>query len=347
MSFSPKFVIFLLLSLLSGPLTAAEESALSEGMQNPGYHEPPTWFKSSFMDLQEDLAEANNAKKRLILYFYQDGCPYCGKLLSVNWKQPDIVQKTNKNFDVIAINLWGDREITGFDGLSMTEKQFSEKKRVMYTPTLLLLNEQGEVALRINGYYPPTKFSAALDYVAEKRENSLAFSDYYKDAASKGSSNKLHSSKQYLSPPYRLAASDRGNTKPLLVLYEQRFCAHCDEIHKDIFSRPESKELLNKFDVVLLDRWGKSPVTTPKGETTTALKWANQLKINYAPSLIFFDSMGNEVFRTEAYLKAFHIQSVMDYVSSGAYKTQPNLQRFIQARADALEAKGIHVDLMR
>ena len=344
---SYKLATLLIFSLLCGLVGAAEDNKLSEGMENPGYHEPPSWFKSSFMDLQEDLAEASEAKKRIILYFYQDGCPYCGKMLSVNWKQKDIVIKTRGNFEVIAINLWGDKEITGFDGKTMTEKQFAEQKRVMYTPTLLLLNEQGKVALRINGYYPPKKFSAALDYVAQKRENSLAFSDYYKDAASKNSSKQLHSSKEYLSKPYNLSAKSRNSNKPLLVLYEQRFCAHCDEIHKDILQRPESLQLLEKFDVVLLDRWGKSPVLTPKGKNTTELKWANQLKVNYAPSLIFFDNKGNEVFRTEAYLKAFHIQSVMDYVSSEAYKIQPNLQRFIQTRADALEAKGMHVDLMR
>jgi hypothetical protein len=37
---------------------------------------------------------------------------------------------------------------------------------------------------------------------------------------------------------------------------------------------------------------------------------------------------------------------VMDYVASGAYLEQPSFQRFIAARADALEAQGIHVDLM-
>ena len=344
---SYKFTAVLLISLLSGFVSAAEENKLSEGMENPGYHEPPAWFKSSFMDLGEDLSEANESKKRIILYFYQDGCPYCGKLLSVNWQQKDIVKKTRQNFEVIAINLWGDKEVTDFDGKTMTEKQFSENKRVMYTPTLLLLNEQGKVALRINGYYPPKKFSAALDYVAQKRDTKMAFSEYYKDAASKGSSKQLHSSTTYLSRPYHLSAKARNSNKPLLVLYEQRFCAHCDEIHKDIFKRPESQKLLEKFDVVLLDRWGKSTVRTPKGDNTTALKWANQLKINYAPSLVFFDNKGNEVFRTEAYLKSFHIQSVLDYVSSEAYKTQPNLQRYIQARAEALEAKGVHVDLMR
>ncbi|MBD3610781.1 MAG: thioredoxin fold domain-containing protein [Gammaproteobacteria bacterium] len=325
---------------------AAEEAKLGSGMVNPGYHEPPAWFKNSFMDFQEDLAEANDAGKRVILYFYQDGCPYCGKLLSVNWKQADIVKKTNDHFDVIAVNMWGDRELTDFDGQTMTEKQLAEKKKVMYTPTLLFLNEKGDVALRVNGYYKPKKFLAALNYVAAKKETSLAFSDYYK-ASDKGQvSSKLHIANTYLPKPYRLSSQARNSNKPLLVLYEQRFCQHCDEIHNDIFKRPVSQQLLKKFDIVLLDRWGKDNVITPEGKTTSAIKWANELKINYTPSLIFFDNSGKEVFRTEAYLKAFHIQSVLDYVSSAGYKTQPSLQRFIQARAAAIEAKGGHVDLM-
>jgi hypothetical protein len=62
--------------------------------------------------------------------------------------------------------------------------------------------------------------------------------------------------------------------------------------------------------------------------------------------MVMFDRSGKEVFRTEAYLKAFHLQSAMDYVLSGAYRDQPSFQRYIQARAEALEAKGVHIDLM-
>jgi thioredoxin-related protein len=74
---------------------------------------------------------------------------------------------------------------------------------------------------------------------------------------------------------------------------------------------------------------------------------ARQLDVKYAPSMVFFDKAGKEVFRTEAYLKAFHVQSVLDYVASAAYHTQPNFQRFIAARAEKLEAQGIHVDLWK
>lgn len=331
---------------LGSMLHAADEN-LGEGMVNPGYHEPPNWFKQSFMDLQEDLAEANENGKRLLLYFYQDGCPYCGKLLSVNWTQPDIVKKTRDNFDVIAVNLWGDRDVTDFSGNTMTEKRFAESKRVMYTPTLLFLNEKGEVALRVNGYYPPKKFAAALDYIAGRNENRLTFSEYYREETNSQASKKLHVDSNYLNKPYRLTPSARKDNRPLVVLFEQRWCDPCDELHEDIFKREETKKYLKKFDIVLLDRWSKEPVLTPGGDKTTAIEWAKQLKVNYAPSMIFFDKGGKEVFRTEAYLKSFHVQSVLDYVSSEAYKEQPNLQRFIQARADKLHEQGIEVDLMK
>ena len=68
--------------------------------------------------------------------------------------------------------------------------------------------------------------------------------------------------------------------------------------------------------------------------------------MQYAPSLVFFDQQHREVFRTDAWLKAFHVQSAMDYAASGAYREQPEFQRFIADRAAALEAQGIHIALM-
>jgi len=85
----------------------------------------------------------------------------------------------------------------------------------------------------------------------------------------------------------------------------------------------------------------------PDGKTTSVVQWASDLNVQYAPSLVFFDGHGVEVFRTEAWLKAFHTQSAIDYVASGVYQVQPSFQRFISARAGALEARGIHADIMK
>ena len=320
------------------------DTALETGMVNPGYHEKPDWFVESFLDIREDVDEAAVAGKRVVLYFYQDGCPYCKKLLDTNLALKDTVDKLRGGFNVIAINMWGDREVTGFGGEATTEKAFAKALRVMFTPTLLFLDEQGGVVLRVNGYYAPHKFNAALDYAAVHDGSAPSFRDYLAGAAPKQASGRLHSDPAFL--PATAALNARGSGKHLLVFFEQKECEPCDELHSDILQRPGSREQLARLDAVLLDMWSNEPVRRPDGRTSSVAEWARELDVKYAPSLVFFDRDGGEVFRAEAYLRSFHIQSVMDYVSSGAYLEQPSFQRFIAARADALEAQGIHVDLM-
>jgi thioredoxin-related protein len=337
-------VLLLIVQPAFGAGPADQGDSLEEGMVNPGYHEQPAWFRQSFLDIREDIKEAGEQGKRLVLYFYQDGCPYCKKLLEINFSQQAIVDKTRNSLDVIAVNMWGDREVIDFKGEPTTEKQFATDLKVMFTPTLLFLDEQGKVIMRLNGYYPPHKFGTVVDYVGQHKEKEVSFRDYWARVSPLASTGKLHTDASYLQAPYRLA--ERGSGKPLLVLFEQKDCAPCDELHLDILKRKESADLLKRFDVVLLDMWSKTPLQTPGGVDSTAAEWSKQLSIQYAPSMVLFDESGQEVFRREAYLKAFHTQGSMDYVLSGAFKTQPSFQRYLRARVAELEAQGIHVDLM-
>ncbi|MCU7843173.1 MAG: thioredoxin fold domain-containing protein [Candidatus Thiodiazotropha sp. (ex Monitilora ramsayi)] len=338
---------FLLIGLLfTGGLSAAEGEGLGKGMVNPGFHEKPAWFKHSFLDLREDVGEAAEENKRVLLFFHQDGCPYCAKLLNENFTIKEIVDKTNRGFQVIEINIWGDSEVTDLNGDSTTEKDFAAALKVMYTPTLLFLDEQGRNALRINGYFPPHKFSTALDYVAEKQETQQRFRDYLAQRQPVAASGKLHREPGYLQPPYDLRSQSRKSGKPLLVMMEMKQCPPCDELHQEILSRPELQKSLSEFDVAVIDVWSSEKLVTPTGERISANDWASNLEINYTPSLIFFDDLGREIFRMEAFLKRFHIHAVMDYVTTGSYREQPNFQRFVQARADHMREQGIEVNLM-
>lgn len=342
------FLVGVLLGLQPAVMAATEGHGLGEGMVNPGYEEKPDWFKLSFLDIREDVQEAKAADKRVMLYFYQDGCPYCAKLLRDNFGQREISEKTQQHFDVIAINMWGNREVTDMSGKTVTEKDFAANHRVMFTPTLLFLDEQGEVALRVNGYYFPAKFDAALDYVAAKKEKQTSFAEYYSKLNIEPSKGQLHQDERFLKPPYDLTAAARGTGKPLVVLFEQQHCRACDELHEDILQRPRTGEELSKVDAVLLDQWADTPVVTPKGKSTTARAWAKAMEVKHAPTLVFFNAEGEEVFRTEAYLKAFHIQGAMHYVHTGAYRAQPNFQRFLQGRREEIEKEeGQPVDLWR
>lgn len=334
--------------MLAGPAVSASEETNPNERRDLGYPAEPDWFKNSFLDVREDVAEAKADGKRVILYFYQDGCPYCAKLLRENFGDLDISATAREHFDIIAINLWGDREVTDFDGAATTEKAFAADLEVQYTPTILLLDEDAAVVLRIDGYFPPHQFHQGLRYVARKRERQgEAFRDFYRRQKVQPASGRLHREGGFLAQPLRLADNRAESARPLVVLFEQPVCAACDELHRDTLKRAPVAFSLSNFDAAIVDAWSDDPLQTPDGRELRARDWAAELGIEYTPSLVFFDGKGREVFRSEAYLKGFHIHGALDYVATGSYEHQPSFQRFLQARMDALHARGIDVDLMQ
>jgi thioredoxin-related protein len=334
-------VLFIVLTFHVSSAYSSSEGELNPGMVNPGHEEHPAWFKVSFLDLFEDIEDATNNNKRLMVYYFQDGCPYCKILLEENFSQREIAEKTQKYFDVVAINLWGDREVYVGDK-QYTEKQFAEALKVQYTPTLLFFDENNKIIFRANGYYPPEKFSALLDYIGNKQESLISYQDYMEKLNPQPATGRLHDDINSVVSIDDLSQTD----KPLLVMFEQKKCSPCDELHLDIAKRKESVELLSRFNVAVLDMWSDRVVKTPSGKNMKIRDWVKKLDVKYAPSLLFFDESGEEVFRSDAYLKAFHTQTVMDYVASGAYKTQSNFQRYVDQRADHLREQGIEVNLM-
>ena len=349
-----KYILPITLALLAVSAYAAEPAAaptqLEAGLVNPGAIDKPAWFKESFLDLRDDIKEASAANKRLVLYFYQDGCPYCAKLIQDNFGKQSITDKTQKNFDVIAINMWGDRSVTAVDGKETTEKVFATDLKVQYTPTMLFLDETGKVVLRVNGYYAPDKFELALDFVAGKHDKAGSFKDYYTQLKASGkaitTAATTYTLPGALPQPLRLQDAHQDSKRPLMVVFAQKDCETCDELYNDIFKRKELAYSLSNLDLAQADPDDTTTIQTPDGKEMTLADWAKSLEIKYSPSLLFFDADGKEVFRTEAYFKAFHTHGAIDYVVSGAYQWMPEFQRYLQHRREALAEHGFPVNLM-
>jgi thioredoxin-related protein len=305
--------------------------------------EPPEWFSESLLDLRDDVAEAAAAGKRVMLYFGQDGCPYCKQLMEVNFRQEAIATKAQRQLVALALNIWGDREVTWTDGTVATEKQLAARLKVQFTPTLIFLDERGGVALRVNGYYPPHHFDAALDYVSLKRERKPGFAEFLAARTAVPARETLNPQPFFLPAPYDLRRA--AGAKPLAVLFETPQCAQCDEMHAVAFRRQEVLEQLAKFDVIRLGLASGESLTAADGKKVSADAWARALKVGYVPTILLFDGRGREVFRTEAYLRPFHVAGALEYVSSGAYRREPSFQRFLQTKAERMRGRGEAVDL--
>ncbi len=332
----------LLRALLAALLLAAGSPAGAQVVA-PHAIDIPSWFVESFLDFREDVDEARREGKRVLLYIGQDGCPYCAKLMQVNFRQPDIVAYTQKHFVPIALNLWGDRETVWFDGMHRPEKELAAFLKVQFTPTLLFLDEQGRVVARLNGYYPPGRFMAALRYVAERMENRLTLAEYLRHESQNAGRTRLVDQPFFMKPPYDLRRKADG--KPLAVLVETAPCQTCEDLHQKGFSHPEVRQELAKLDIVRFGIGDSVSITAPDGRDTTAAEWIESLHVTHTPTLLLFDRHGKEVLRVEAYVGPFHLASALAYLSSEAHLQEPSFQRYLQRRADERRARGERVIL--
>ncbi len=172
-----RLLVAALLIGLGSAAGAAETKLPAIEANEEGFYEQP-WFLNSFLDLREDIQESAAEGKQLVLIWEQRGCPYCREMHRVNLRIPAIVDYIKANFNVVQLNLWGDREVVDVDGEVTTEKKLARKYRVQFTPTLQFFPKhlpEGEKkpgheaeVWRLLGYWKPFHFHYTFVYGHEK-----------------------------------------------------------------------------------------------------------------------------------------------------------------------------------
>ncbi len=100
-----------------------------------------TWMPVTFKDMAEDLETAKDEGKRLAIMFEQRGCIYCKELHEKVFSDPEVADYIKANFMVVQMNLFGDEEVTDFDGEALPEKEMAQRWGVVFTPTIMFLPE--------------------------------------------------------------------------------------------------------------------------------------------------------------------------------------------------------------
>jgi thioredoxin-related protein len=338
------FVLFAAFSLHAAEPATPAKMGTYYGARTTEY---PAWFKDSFLNLKEDIDEARKNGKRVILMFTQNGCPYCSALVERNLSQREIEATMKEKFDVVAINLWGDKEVVGLDGKTYTEKSYSAALKIQFTPSLLFFDETGKTLLRLNGYVPPARLQAALDWVGGRHENKLAFRDFVAAReVPKQASGEMIKQDFFLKNATDLRRHGK-EARPLAVFFEQKDCPDCEVLHRRVLADPETLSVIAKFDNVQLDMWSRDLITTPEGKRMPVRDWVRQLGVNYAPGIVLFNAAGKEVIRWESSFRVFHTLGMFDYLVSGAYLKEPSFQRFLSAKAEHIREAGRDVNIWR
>ncbi|MCV6613136.1 MAG: thioredoxin fold domain-containing protein [Amphritea sp.] len=315
--------LLLCVGVLSLPANATTKlQALEKGQEIP----EPEWFKDSFLDLSDDLEEAAEEDKKLVLYYHQAGCPYCYNLITQVFGDPEVSAYMQEHYQLIAFNLWGDRLVTLPDGTEMTEKELAVALKIQYTPTLIFLDAEGTPELRLDGYRHKQQFMKQLAILNGTEKVAIPVA-----TESMGI----------------LTVAIEWSNKPVAIQFVTDECEACLLFEGDILERSDSQDLLNGFQQYRINLSVNPLIQLPDGQTVQAREWAKQLGISYYPAWLLLDKQGQEQFRIDAYVRAFHFNTALDYVLGEHYRTQPEFQRYINERADAIREQGRHVDILQ
>jgi thioredoxin-related protein len=300
-------------------------------------HAAPGWFKDSFLEIADDVEEASEDNKHVLLFFQLNGCPYCDRMLSENFTAGPIKNNIQENFDVIAINVRGDREIAFNEDVSVTEKELSKLLKVRATPGILFLNADNKPVVRVDGYRSSERFSQILKYVSSKAYESQKLSDYLEQHLEQSAYTLLEN-------PVFKQVSDLSSVKgPLAIIFEDGRCYDCDEFHKNLLGNSKVQKELTAFTIVRLDTDSKAIIEDVAGNKTTAKAMAERLSMTYRPGVALYAN-GELLHRYDSLLFSHHFKEGLRWVGSGAYKSE-DYQSYSARRTEELLAAGVNINL--
>ena len=333
-SVAANFIIAtLLISFLSSSSFATERGEIV-GVSS---HSIPSWFKDSFLDIADDVEEASAENRHLMLFFHLNNCPYCDRMLSESFSTDPVKSYIQQHFDVIDINIRGDREVAFNEAIEVSEKALSEQLNVFATPAIIFLNKQNKAVVRIDGYRAPERFQQVLNYVSSKSYDKTTLNEYL-DKNVKRNTYTLRDN-----PVFAKTTNLSTIKTPLLIIFEDGGCHDCSEFHDRVLAHKDVSAELKAYTVVRLDTDSDQEIIDTAGNKTTAKAMANALNMTYRPGIAIYNE-GDLVRRFDSLLYSYHFKEGLRYISGGYYKTE-EYRDYSHKRQEELLSAGTTINL--
>ena len=103
--------------------------------------------------------------------------------------------------------------------------------------------------------------------------------------------------------------------KQLIVLFTQDGCPYCNALVERNLAQKDIEELIRrKFLVNAINIVGDRSVTNLDGKTYTEKTFAESMKVQFTPSLLFFNEKGEIILRLNGYMPPDQFKTALNYI---------------------------------
>lgn len=134
-------------------------------------------------DFPQEIKDAGDNGKLLVIMFHQLGCPYCDKMRTRVFPDAKVDAYYSKNFVMIESNIRGNLDVVSPGGEKLSEVDMAKKYRIRATPVFMFFDKEGTEALRLTGFLDAEMFVRAGQYVVDgvyKDPKKISFYRYLK-----------------------------------------------------------------------------------------------------------------------------------------------------------------------
>jgi len=111
-------------------------------------------------------------------------------------------------------------------------------------------------------------------------------------------------------------AEARKANKRVMLLFTQNGCPYCNALVDRNLAQKDIQDTIRKnLSVIHINMWGDREVTGLDGKAYTEKSFAAIMKVQFTPTLLFFDEQGKMILRLNGYLPPNRFKVAIDYVT--------------------------------
>ena len=171
-------ILILVLGITSFGCTREETGELHAGNQSSKSTQKER-LQFQWLDFSDGLAKAKTDNKPVFIEFYAEWCVACKTFHRETLQNENVGKMLARNFVSVLIDVDNDKDRIEYKGKYYSSVGLSQSFGITGVPSLIFLEPGGQPITKLDGFVPPTQFSAVLNYIHQQcYQTKISFHDF-------------------------------------------------------------------------------------------------------------------------------------------------------------------------